>query len=124
MVEEPESAALTRYLDDTSPILATSRLALVEVTRAVGVATASAAARNDAIRVVESCLLVEVTAELVRAALELASLHVRTLDAIQLASALRVGADAILVYDSRLADAALAAGLVVERPNQTGSDAV
>jgi predicted nucleic acid-binding protein len=41
---------------------------------------------------------------------------VRALDAIHLASALRVGAREMLVYDRRLAEAASAAGLQVLSP--------
>jgi predicted nucleic acid-binding protein len=40
----------------------------------------------------------------------------RTLDAIHLASALEVGADEMIVYDRRLADAARANGLTVTSP--------
>ena len=44
------------------------------------------------------------------------SAQVRTLDAVHLASALRVGARQMLVYDRRLADAAEAAGFDVLSP--------
>ena len=44
------------------------------------------------------------------------SAHVRSLDAIHLASAVRVGARRMLVYDRRLAEAAEAAGNEVLQP--------
>jgi uncharacterized protein len=47
---------------------------------------------------------------------ELTSDSVRTLDAIHLASALRIQADEVLAYDRRLASAALARGLSVASP--------
>ncbi|MGQ0626328.1 MAG: type II toxin-antitoxin system VapC family toxin [Sporichthyaceae bacterium] len=44
--------------------------------------------------------------------------EMRSLDAIHLASALAIGADAILTYDRRLADAAAAMGLAALAPNE------
>jgi predicted nucleic acid-binding protein len=76
--------------------------ALVEVTRAVGIANASPEARTQTGRLLESCLLVDVSAELLRAAARLASCGVRTPDAIHLASAQSISADAVLAYDLRL----------------------
>lgn len=92
-------------------MLATSRIALVEVLRAVGIANPDLHARADAERLVESCLLVEPTEALLRTAADLASLTIRTLDAIHLASAQRIGADEMLVYDDRLHNAAAAGGV-------------
>jgi predicted nucleic acid-binding protein len=116
VIDESESEALVAYIEKTSPILATSRVAVVEVVRAVGLANPSAEAREEAIRAVESCLLVDVTEVLLRSAASLASLTVRTLDAIHLASARRVGADEVLVYDARLREAAAAVGFAVAAP--------
>ncbi len=87
-------------------MLTTSRIALVEVLRAVGIANESSEARAEAERLLESCLLVDVSEALLRAASRLASREVRTLDAIHLASAHRVGADEIVAYDRRLVEAA------------------
>ena len=116
MVEEPESDALGRYLADGVPALATSRIALVEVTRATSIANPSREARAEAERLLASCLLVDVTDSVLRAAARLTSRNVRTLDAVHLASAQRVGPDEVLVYDRRLRDAARAAGFVVSHP--------
>lgn len=118
VVPEAESEPLGAYLDEAQPRLATSRVALVEVVRAVGIANPSAGARRDAIRAVESCLLVDVTDVLLRSAAALASLTVRTLDAIHLASAQHVLADEMLVYDLRLKEAAAAVGLPTCSPGR------
>lgn len=60
--------------------------------------------------------LVDVDRELLDAAVAWTSARVRSVDAIHLASALRVGARQMLVYDRRLAEAAEAAGLEVLSP--------
>ena len=61
-------------------------------------------------------MLIDVTAALLRSAAALASAAVRTLDAIHLASALRIGADAVLVYDRRLQEAVRAQSLALAVP--------
>jgi predicted nucleic acid-binding protein len=86
------------------------------VTRAVGIANPSPEARAQAERLLDSCLLVDVSPELLRAAARLASCGVRTLDAIHLASAQSISADAVLAYDLRLARAAERAGFMITRP--------
>ncbi len=115
VIAERESAALERYLA-TGAVLATSRVALVEVPRATAIANPAPAVQREAERLLDSCLLVGVTDQLLRAAAELASPSVRTLDAIHLASALRIGADELLAYDRRLATAAQAHALAVVSP--------
>lgn len=60
--------------------------------------------------------MVSVTAPLLRQARGLASATLRTLDAIHLASALRLEADELLAYDRRLLDAARNLGLAVASP--------
>ena len=115
VIEEPESAPLERYLED-GPLLVTSRVALVEVLRATAIANPAPEVRDEAERLLASCMLVDVTDVLLRAAASLASAAVRTLDAIHLASALRVEADELVAYDRRLLAAAAARGLVVSSP--------
>jgi predicted nucleic acid-binding protein len=115
VIEEPESASLERYLDG-GPLLVTSRIALVEVLRATALANPAPEVREEAERLLASCMLVDVTDGLLRAAAGLASAAVRTLDAIHLASALRVEADELVAYDRRLVAAAAAYGLVVSSP--------
>jgi predicted nucleic acid-binding protein len=60
--------------------------------------------------------LVELDRDLLEHAVSYTSARVRSLDAIHLASALRVGARQMLVYDRRLAEAAAGAGLEVLSP--------
>jgi hypothetical protein len=62
--------------------------------------------------------LVDLDAELVDTAAVVQPASLRTLDAIHLAGALRMGADlsALVTYDQRLVDAARAAGLPVVSP--------
>lgn len=115
VIEEPESAALERHLTG-GPVLATSRIALIEVTRATGVANSAPEVQEEAARLLASCMLVDVTDALLRAAAGLASRAVRTLDAIHLASALRVEPDELVAYDRCLLEAASARGLSVSSP--------
>ncbi|MDQ6715676.1 MAG: type II toxin-antitoxin system VapC family toxin [Actinomycetota bacterium] len=114
---EPGSDALRRYLrrhraDDR----VTSALARVEVVRAVlaGGAAAIAQARSHLARIQQIRLG---TAALDSAA-TLAPGDLRSVDAVHLASALRVGAGlrAFVTYDNRMATAATTIGLPVEAP--------
>ena len=115
VVEEPESAELERHLAD-DVVRATSRLALVEVSRAARIANPSEELAHETQRMLSACMLVDVTHRILRSAASLASRQVRTLDAIHLATALNVEADALVAYDRRLLDAAEAQGLQVAAP--------
>ena len=115
VIEEPESQALERHITD-APVLATSRMALVEVPRATAIANPAPEVREAAARLMTSCMLIDVTDELLRAAAGLASRAVRTLDAVHLASALRIEADELVAYDRRLLEAAAERGLAVSSP--------
>jgi uncharacterized protein len=115
VIEEPESAALERHLA-SRPMLAASRIALVEVPRATGVANPSPEVQRETGLLLESCLLVDVSDGLLRFAAGLASVSVRTLDAIHLASALRIEADELIAYDRRLTAVAAERGLAVASP--------
>ena len=115
VVEEPESAALEGHVR-TDVALATSRIALVEVPRATALANPAAGVREEGERLLASCMLVDVDDPLLRAAARLTSRDVRTLDAIHLATALRIEPDEVLVYDRRLREAAEERGLAVSSP--------
>jgi predicted nucleic acid-binding protein len=115
VIEEPESAALARHLRD-DPVLVTSRIAIVEVSRATALANPSDQVRNETDRLLGSCMLVAVSAQVLRGARNLASSVVRTLDAIHLATALRVEPDELLGYDRRLLGAAAHHGLTAFSP--------
>ena len=115
VIEEPESAAIARHLTGDH-VLATSRIAIVEVSRATALANPSEDVAATVDKLLGSCLLVAVSAQLVRSARTLASATIRTLDAIHLASALRIEADELLGYDRRLLAAAVEHGLTVASP--------
>ncbi|MBD0329378.1 MAG: type II toxin-antitoxin system VapC family toxin [Thermoleophilia bacterium] len=115
VVDEPESVALEAYVHGRRAALVTSRIALVEVPRAVTIANPEA--RDEAWRLLESCLLVDVGDRLLRRAAAVASPPVRTLDAIHLATAERVEADEVVTYDRRLAVAAAERGFAVASPS-------
>jgi uncharacterized protein len=118
VVEEHESSSLEAHLDG-GPVLATSRIAWIEVLRATSLANPAPEVRVTAEQLLGACMLVDVSDALVRSAVSLASATVRTLDSIHLASALLLGPDEFVAYDRRLLDAALAQGLVVSSPGMT-----
>lgn len=115
-VHEPESIALRSFLDERRPGLVSSALALVEVMRAARLAAPDGSGARRARAQLDETRLVHVDRELLEAAVSWTSVRVRALDAIHLASALRVQASEMLVYDRRLAEAAAAAGLEVLSP--------
>jgi uncharacterized protein len=117
VVEEPESVALEVYLDEDG-VLASSRLALVEVPRATSLANPSEEVRNETRRLLDACLLIAVSHRVLRDAAELTSREVRTLDAIHLSTALHIEADEFVAYDQRLLAAAEAQGLTVVAPGR------
>ena len=114
MIEERESEALAAYLDQTDA-MTTSRISTVEVPRATAIANDLPDVQAEVDRLT-SCLLVAVTAQLLERARGLASRTIRTLEAIHLASALRVEADELIAYDRRLLAAADEHGLAVRAP--------
>jgi uncharacterized protein len=94
--------------------LTSSRIAVVEVTKAV----ARANPGSDPAAVLALVSFIEVDADLVRIAAATGGPALRALDAIHVASALRLGAevDAFVTYDSRQAAAAQQAGFRIEAP--------
>jgi predicted nucleic acid-binding protein len=107
---------LAAFFDGIDAPVATSRIATVEVARAATVANASPEARAEAQRVLDGCLLVDVSPELLESAARLASRELRTLDAIHLATAHSLAVDGIITYDHRLTEAAQAERFVVHAP--------
>jgi uncharacterized protein len=118
VVREPESADLREYLDD-GPVIATSRIATVEVARAAAVADPRAEAQRRVDHLLDYCLLVDVTAGVLQNARRLASLTLRSLDAIHLATALELGPDEFVAYDRQLLRAAAEQGLRIAAPGVT-----
>ena len=117
VLDEPESAALERFVGDPVALI-TSELAIVEVRRAVRIADPAWNAAVEAEELLTSLELVSVSTHVLRRASELASLELRTLDAIHVASAERVGAGSVVTYDRRLAEAAERLGLTVSSPGR------
>ncbi|MBA2462550.1 MAG: type II toxin-antitoxin system VapC family toxin [Actinobacteria bacterium] len=116
VVRERETIALHAFLNQRRPGIVTSTLAVVEVLRAARIAGLGTSGLRRARERLDETLLVDIDRELVDDAVSFTSARVRSGDAIHLASALRVGAREMLVYDRRLAEAAEAVGLEVLRP--------
>jgi predicted nucleic acid-binding protein len=118
VIAEPESGALRGWLEHsaTGLHLATSTLGRVELVRAAG--RHSAGAVRIAEEVMSGISLVTLTPEVLADAATLTPAALRTLDAIHLATALRLGGalTAFVAYDGRLNLAAEAAGLPVVTP--------
>lgn len=112
VVDEPESAALERVV--AGKALATSRVAVVEVTKAVARADPGA----DPWGVLSRLAFVELDADLARLAGATGGPALRALDAVHVASALRLVPEivAFVTYDDRQAEAARAAGFDVVAP--------
>jgi uncharacterized protein len=115
---EPETHELQRYLAGRNPQLITSRIAVVEVSRAALMSVPTEQTREDVARLLRSCAFVDVTEELLVSASRFASAQLRTLDAIHFATALDVGPDEVIAYDRRLVEAADAAHLRVVSPGR------
>jgi predicted nucleic acid-binding protein len=113
---EAESDALEQYLELRGTQLISSRIAVVEVTRAATLS--NEALRAEAEALLASCVLVDVGTAILEHASALASAQLRSLDAIHLATALDVDPDEMIVYDLRLAHAAEALGLRVAAPGR------
>lgn len=114
---EAESAALRRFLRrHRARVLTTSALARVEVVRAVAAGGRPAVAH--ARRQLGRLHLIPLGPRLLDEAAELDGTHLRSLDAIHLASARLLGPNlrAVVTYDLRMAAAAADLGLTVETP--------
>lgn len=119
LIDEPESTSLVAELDSVNPTLAACYLVESELRRVVQRVEALAhAAVTD---VLEGVDLHDVPASLFREAGYLGGPSLRSLDALHLAAAIRIGVDAVLTYDTRLADAARALGIAVVAPGLRSS---
>ena len=112
--EEAESGALIGFLQGRSGALVTSVVTSVEVRRAARRVGAAEAGE----RALRAVALVELTPETRDLAVALEPTSLRSLDAIQLATALALGneLESLVAYDKRLVDAARANGLEVVSP--------
>lgn len=116
VVEEPESAALRRFIR-RRPLLMSSALSRTEVVRAVASQGTEALARARA--VILRIDLVRVNDRVLDAAGMLGPSDVRSLDAIHLATAQQLGSDLsrLVTYDARMAAAADLLGMRVAAPS-------
>jgi uncharacterized protein len=116
VVAEPESKALRRYLSRRQP-LASSALARTEVARALMPSGPEAVTRGE--DVLRRIQLLRVNDRVLRDAGRMEPAHLRSLDAIHLASARHLGPSVkqIVTYDDRIAEAAAASGWSVAAPS-------
>lgn len=117
--QEPESDALERWLADLDKVMAiSSSLVHVEVVRAVRADGPEAVQR--ARRMLDELYHIQLTYGLLDAAANLGP-PLRSLDAIHVASALRVGQQltAFVAYDKRMLSAAAEVGLPTAAPGAT-----
>jgi predicted nucleic acid-binding protein len=117
--DEPETDALERYLSDR-PRLLTSEISEIEVARAARRAAPNEDGAARGSETVGRCTRIALDATTKRTAAIAAPFELGTLDAIHLASALRVASilDAFVTYDRQLAAAARDAGLTVVSPGR------
>jgi len=114
VVEEPESDALARAIDREQADLVSSWLLETELRRA--------AQREEALNqgiitgLLDGIGLYEVPASLFREAGLLPGAGLRSLDALHLAAAVRIGVDHVVTYDARMTDSARELGLGVLAP--------
>ncbi|CAN5792047.1 hypothetical protein BH18ACT13_BH18ACT13_19160 [soil metagenome] len=102
MLTESETPALQAYLAHAEPVLTSSTLSIVEVLRACRVADPRDGARRGR-ALLERVTLLDLDRELLDESVTYTSAQVRSLDAIHLATATRIDARQMLVYDLRLA---------------------
>jgi predicted nucleic acid-binding protein len=116
VVEEPESAALRKYLRRRQPCVA-SALAKTEVARAL-LPLGTPVQRRGA-DVLSRIDLIRVSDRVLMAAGAMLPIDLRSLDAIHLATALQLGAELakVVTYDERLAQAARANGCAIVAPS-------
>ena len=114
LVEESESSVLAAELDEQEPVILACHLLETELRRAV---PRIEHLQHEAVsELLESVDLYDVPASLFREAGYLPGVALRSLEAVHLAAAIRLGADAMVTYDTRLADAAKELGITVVAP--------
>jgi len=116
LVEEAESEALARYLDDLDPEDGPVSSALLE-SELRRVAVRFNLPQSAVSQVLARVALVEPQRSLFYEAGLLPGVSLRSLDALHLATALRIDAAMVVAYDVRLLDAARSLGLEVSSPS-------
>lgn len=114
VAEEPESGALARVLDAEQPDLVACWPLETELRRVVH---RQAALSHELVTgLLDGVALYEMPASLYREAGLLPGAGLRSLDALHLAAAIRIGVDAVVTYDARMARSARDLGLSVLAP--------
>lgn len=114
LVEESESDALAHAIDREQPDLVACWLLETELRRA---AQREGALTQELVTTfLHGVGLYEVPSSLFREAGILPGAQLRSLDALHLAAAIRIGVDCVVSYDVRLIDSARALGLTVLAP--------
>lgn len=114
VVEESESEALAQGIDHEQPDLVACWLLETEMRRAAQ--REEALTQEIVTEFLEGVGLYEVPSSLFREAGLLPGAHLRSLDALHLTAAIRIGVDRVVTYDERLSDSARSLGLSVLAP--------
>lgn len=115
IVNEKESDVLADVLADEQPDLVACYLLETELRRS---AWAHGLPQTDVSDLLDGIGLYEVPDALFREAGLLPGRGLRSLDALHVAAAVRIGVDRVVTYDRRMADAARSMGLRVHAPGQ------
>lgn len=115
VLEEPESAALAHALDSDEAELVGTWLLETEMRRAVH--RVEVLTQEKVSEVLRAVALYELPASVFTEAGLLPGPRLRTLDALHLAAAIRIGVEHVVTYDDRMADSATQLGLSVLAPN-------
>ncbi|NLA34872.1 MAG: type II toxin-antitoxin system VapC family toxin [Actinobacteria bacterium] len=118
LVDQPESASVLEWLDEAAASLVSSDLLETELRR---LAVRVGADQRDVTQLLAGVSIAGLDRAVYRSAGLLPMPYLRSLDALHLEAALRLNATAILTYDARLIEAALAVGL---SPISPGAEAV
>ncbi|SDC02059.1 hypothetical protein GA0111570_11456 [Raineyella antarctica] len=118
VLAERESEALIEAITTDHPTLVACYLLETEMRRAAH--RSPELRQRQVTELLDRIDLYEVTPTVFLQAGLLPGEHLRSLDAVHLASAIGIAADCLVTYDLRMAEAARAAGLVVIAPGREG----
>lgn len=115
IAEEAESEALATAVDSEQPSLSACLLLETELRRAAH--RAEALTQQAVSEFLEGVSLYDLPTSLFQEAGLLPGPGLRSLDALHLAAAIRIGVDRLVTYDNRMADAARELGVTVFAPS-------
>jgi uncharacterized protein len=114
LAEEPESSALARAIDAEQPDLVACLLLETELRRTVH--RDAALTQELVTQFLDGVGLYELPVSVFQEAGLLPGSRLRSLDALHLSAAIRIGVDGLVAYDLRMADAARELGITVFAP--------